>query len=638
MVTTVCLNMIVRNEAANIERCLAAAAPFVDAWVICDTGSTDDTIERVRCLFAARGIPGEIHEFPFVNWEQARNEALNRARASALPFDYLLFADADMELVIEDPDLRSRLTEHAYMLRQQNTISYFNTRLVRRDVPSRYVGVTHEYVELPRPALQLEGAWFIDHASGSNRAGKFERDARLLEADLKCNPDNPRNVFYLAQSYRDAGRLNEAIEAYRRRAAMGGWAEEVWFSLYQVARLAEARGAPDAEVEMAYLVAFQNRPSRAEPLVQLARRHRMRNEWALASMFADAAAAIGRPDDTLFLDEGAYRHAALDEAAIAAYWRGNRQRSFELCWKLLDEDRVPEEMRSRIEGNAEFSAEAVATKAGEYPEAFVQWLAARAPEDPGREAVTLTVTTCKRLDRFERTINSFLNCCSDIKRIGRFVCIDDNSSEADRARMRQRYPFFEFIFKRAEEKGHARSMNRLLDLVDAPYWLHLEDDWNFAVTTDYVTRAISILDAEPVVAQVAFNRNYAERFCDRTVVGGTLHRLPESGLRYVLHEHIAEKSGREAFFRRFPSGALSHVHWPHFTFRPSIMRVDAIRRIGRFDEAPGHFELAFAQRFTEAGLRTAFFDAICCIHIGRLTSERGGDTRNAYELNDVPQF
>src|SRR5262249_13879261 len=154
--------------------------------------------------------------FAFVNFEQARNEALDRARRSALTFDYLLLADADMELVIEDPAFRARLSAECYAVRQQNEISYFNTRLLRRDAAAAYKGVTHEFLDTDGPPPRLDSIWFIDHASGSNRAGKFERDAKLLEEALVRDPANARYVFYLAQSLRDAGRLGEARDTYVR--------------------------------------------------------------------------------------------------------------------------------------------------------------------------------------------------------------------------------------------------------------------------------------------------------------------------------------------------------------------------------------------------------------------------------------
>ena len=107
---TVCLNMIVKNEMANLDRCLGAVAAHIACWVIGDTGSTDGTQEFIQAFFAARSIPGELHSFPFVNFEQARNEALDRARASSLRFDYLLLTDADMELTVQSPAFPQDLT------------------------------------------------------------------------------------------------------------------------------------------------------------------------------------------------------------------------------------------------------------------------------------------------------------------------------------------------------------------------------------------------------------------------------------------------------------------------------------------------------------------------------------------------
>ena len=46
--------------------------------------------------------------------------------------------------------------------------------------------------------------------------------------------------------------------------------------------------------------------------------------------------------------------------------------------------------------------------------------------------IMFSITTCKRFDLFEKTINSFLNCCNDIDTIDYWLCVDDNSSIEDR--------------------------------------------------------------------------------------------------------------------------------------------------------------------------------------------------------------
>src|SRR5689334_16214603 len=86
-----CLNMIVRNEAVNIGRCLASIVDHISCWVISDTGSSDGTPEIIQEFFRKRRIPGKLHQKPFENFESSRNAALECARSSSFDFDYILF-------------------------------------------------------------------------------------------------------------------------------------------------------------------------------------------------------------------------------------------------------------------------------------------------------------------------------------------------------------------------------------------------------------------------------------------------------------------------------------------------------------------------------------------------------------------
>ena len=64
-----------------------------------------------------------------------------------------------------------------------------------------------------------------------------DRLAKALEKD----PTNPRNLFYYAQSLRDAGDYPASLSAYERRGTMmGAWDEETYFALLQCARLKAA--------------------------------------------------------------------------------------------------------------------------------------------------------------------------------------------------------------------------------------------------------------------------------------------------------------------------------------------------------------------------------------------------------------
>ncbi|MER9581974.1 glycosyltransferase [Mesorhizobium sp. M0276] len=361
-----CLNMIVKNEMANLQRCLGAVAGHIDCWVIGDTGSTDGTQDFIKAFFADRNLPGELHEFPFLNFEQARNAALDQAYASPLAYDYLLFADADMELVVEDAGFRAQLEGPGYRLLQRadSGLIYWNTRLVRRDAGARYHGVTHEYLDVPGEVHGLPNIWYKDHASGSNRVDKFERDIKLLLAALEKDPENHRYWFYLAQSYRDAGRTAEAAVAYAKRAQMGGWDEEAWNARLQEARCLQKLGDDAGFIRQA-LAAFNQRPQRAEPLYDLARFYRENGMNEVSVLFSEAGLAIKRPEqDILFLEDFIYTTGLQEEFAIAANYSPDpvrKDRGFAVCnWLALNRT-VTDEHRQLARSNLFFYAQSANT-------------------------------------------------------------------------------------------------------------------------------------------------------------------------------------------------------------------------------------------------------------------------------------
>ena len=153
-------------------------------------------------------------------------------------------------------------------------------------------------------------------------------------------------------------------------------------------------------------------------------------------------------------------------------------------------------------------------------------------------SISLTITTCKRLNLFIKTINSFLNCCSDLHLIQSWYCIDDNSSDHDREKMRILYPFFNFYNKNLTEKGHAKSMNIIKNLVSTPYILHLEDDWEFFIKYSLITDLLEILNhtkRDQIVMQCLINKNYGETIEDIDIQGG-LRQETFSGLEYYIHQ------------------------------------------------------------------------------------------------------
>ena len=362
-VATVCLSMIVKDEAKVVARCLESVRRFVSHWVVVDTGSSDGTQAVVQRTMA--GIPGELHERPWNGFAESRNEAIALARGKG---DYVLVVDAD-DVIVADPRFELPALEHdLYMLRVEDADRvYERAHLFRSDRELRYVGVVHEVLTapVPREAARLAGIVYRRLGGGARGSDgqRYRKDAALLEAALRDDPADARSAFYLAQSWRDAGELEKALAAYEARAAMGGWVEEVWCSLFEAARLVERLGKDDDAVIEAYLRAHELRPQRAEAVFALARYLRKRERPALAHVFATAAVVIHRPADTLFVDESVYAWRALHEYAIASYDVGQYRAAVEACERLLASPALPPDERDRVAVNLEI-ARAAAREAG----------------------------------------------------------------------------------------------------------------------------------------------------------------------------------------------------------------------------------------------------------------------------------
>ncbi|MDH6224397.1 glycosyltransferase [Streptomyces sp. MJP52] len=349
---TICLCMIVKNESHVIERCLGSVRHLIDTWVISDTGSTDGTQDLIRR--ALDGIPGELHEEPWVDFGHNRTRNIRRARGRA---DYLLTLDADHVLRQDAP--LPRLTATSYMLRYDTPGTQHRFKhLMRGDLAWRYEGVTHEYPRTDEPDVQcnLDALVIEDHADGGCRDDKFARDARLLRRELERDPSNTRTVFYLANTERDLGHAQEAIALYERRAAMGGWEEEVYCSLLEAGILKADRNDDWAGAMDAFSRAWEARPQRLEACYELASRLRAQGRHHTAHAVLSAVVGRGEPDDLLFIRPWVYRWGLLFEYAVTAYGVGDLPASLRACDTLLALPDLPAPVRTQTEITRTFAA------------------------------------------------------------------------------------------------------------------------------------------------------------------------------------------------------------------------------------------------------------------------------------------
>ena len=524
---TICLNMIVRNEAHVVHEVLDSVAPYISSWVIVDTGSDDGTQDKIRNHTAALGIPGELHERPWRDFGHNRSEALDLAQGHA---DYIWVMDAD-DIVIGTPDFTG-LTADVYQLHYGPGVFYWRRQLFRDGMPWRYIGVLHEYADCNGPynEMRLEGDYYIE----SRRLGgrnldpqKYARDAEILLAEVNRNPEDSRSVFYLAQSYFDYGDLANARRWYARRAEMAGYDEETYYSLARVAECMLRLGEPWPDVQDAYLRAWEFRPARAEPLYSIASWYRNQQRYQLGYLFAQRAANIALPEtDSLFLATEVYAWRAADELAVCGSWVGEYHESFTLCRKMLAREDIPEEDRQRIAGNRDVSVPALIDNLVAYPRERVSLLGTA----PFGSDVTITVVAGPDRGAVERTLNSFFRCASDLSRVGRILIADMGLWPEDRTALRDCYPTIEFhSFPPGTRPTQMRAE------ITTRYWLYLGMGWQFFAPDDYIGRLTSILDAEPEIQQVGINFRDATKAEGAVATLDSVRRGGGTG-RYVLTE------------------------------------------------------------------------------------------------------
>ena len=268
---TICLNMIVKNESEIIERCLSTLKDTIDSWVIVDTGSTDGTQEIIRNYL--KDVPGELHERPWVNFGHNRNEALDLARNKA---DYLLFVDADDQVIFLKSFQKSQLVKDFYMICvKRQSGDHFLPSIISNDPGWFWDGALHEHITHTR---RMDGEILKEivnesYAQDGNRSKdpqKYLKDAQILEAELERKPNDPRTLFYLAQSYEAAGDLEKSLAYYKQRILLEGEEQETFWSYYSMGRIQANLRMSQEEVVKSFCEAWQLCPLRAEPLLNLA--------------------------------------------------------------------------------------------------------------------------------------------------------------------------------------------------------------------------------------------------------------------------------------------------------------------------------------------------------------------------------
>ena len=669
---TVCLNMIVKNEAHIIEDTLTHLLRYIpfDYWVISDTGSTDTTREIIKNFFAVQGISGELLEHEWHDFGYNRTKAFEGAYNKT---DYVFVWDADDEICGEFHFPKYLVADsYKFTFGHADGIRYSRPQLFNNRKRWCYKGVLHEYADCLEPCSASQtvvGPYYFISGRRGNRSkdpDKYLNDALILEkaavtALAAADPLYNRYIFYCAQSYNSCGRREKAIEYYKKALTLNLWTQEKYVACYEIYDNYEH--LKSTFEGLSYLVeSYKYDKNRIEGFYRLIKYYCIQGSADIAYMyytliqdFFENKYDPTKLGDMLFAKKAEYEFYLPYYMIIVGertkhystcikmyetifkykyvgsqWWMNNLIHNIQFCIPYLPQDpvflnKLVDYIDLAFSAGIRFNSnhyEIITNIIHHYRPQF-NTACAIVPRTSNVQ-IMLTMTTCKRFDLFEKTVKSILCNWTDINRIDYFYCVDDNSSEADRLAMRCLFPFFDYYMKSPEERGHRESMNLIwnkLNEVKPTYWIHLEDDWLYFRKEAYVSRAINYLETyeDKNVHQVVFNRNYGLVYSDMERNGGI--RLEDG---FILHEKRDDIGGRHCGY------------WPHYSLQPSMSRVSKILELGNYDSPNKFFERDYANKYFAHGYMTGFFNSIYSIHIGKQHWEKDG--KNAYALNEVPQF
>ena len=375
-VATVGLSIIVKNESAVIERMLNSVAPILDYYCVIDTGSTDGTQDIIRKFFEEKGIPGEVIEHPWVNFQDARNKALQSVKGKV---DFGFWIDADEELIL-DPNFSSQIfktnlsnVDGANVMIHYGGQNYYRMQFFKTDVEWYWYGPVHEVLMCDSPAkvASAEGFHVLVRPDGNSWVAetiqqKYEGHAKILEDYVAKDPKkDPRWLFYLAQSYRDTGTdegKKKSIEWYgKRRDAQGGYWEEVYYSALMVANLKSSMNLPVEECIADFIACGKYNLFRAEHLMPIIAYYHHIKDFETAYIFGKRAMELAGkspiPNSSLFIDEQTYIWKIYDIHCLSCWYSGRKDEGAQAFRKLLDKIRkgqVPQEHVARINENKKY--------------------------------------------------------------------------------------------------------------------------------------------------------------------------------------------------------------------------------------------------------------------------------------------
>ena len=298
------LCIMVKNGGTMFERVLQENLPYIDCWTVLDTGSTDGTQDVVRRILKDK--KGELYEEPFINFRDSRNRCLELASSRC---KYTLMLD---DTYVIRGDLRKFLTlirsdqfanSYSLLILSDDT-EYYSNRVLKSVDKLRYIYTIHEVIQQKdnvTVVIPKDQATIFDYRADYMEKRTMDRkryDLDRLFDMLAEDPDNPRHLYYLGQTYNLLEDWESAAKYFELRATskLEGFKQEAVDSYFELARLYNFKlGKPWALCEETYRKAYDLDPSRPDPLYFIGIHYLMEGQKEIAFDHFKRAFQLGYP-------------------------------------------------------------------------------------------------------------------------------------------------------------------------------------------------------------------------------------------------------------------------------------------------------------------------------------------------------
>jgi len=365
------VNMIVKNEAEALPRLFESMEKVIDELVICDTGSTDDTVKVVQDYIREKQIQGKVVQHQWVNFGVNRQRCLQEVVEQQQPKknSFVLIMDADYRLKfvegVDPLEWKTSLNKHfeggsdpvlkLLMMEHSSSLKFYRVHMITHPELFEWKGAVHEYITTTKQAaksgLTIQDVKvdevYIEHLSdgGSwklNRKEKYSAYIEMLSKDLEEHPNDTRSIFYLAQSYQDMGEDEKAYETYRQLEGLNGWAQELYIARLRSARiLSSMKRDAIHEIAEAFLLATEADPTRAEALASLSLVYMNRKDFYKCEAYAMMALSLSsskghQSPRLLFKEYEMYDVVPWETLCTCSWYTDNRDLGKESCLKVLE--------------------------------------------------------------------------------------------------------------------------------------------------------------------------------------------------------------------------------------------------------------------------------------------------------------